>query len=91
MSTGTTAWVGTRKGLFRVDIDDGRPSVGDPIFLGSPVTNAVTDPRDRAVYALLDHGHFGVHVHRSDDGGATWREIGAPEYPSKPDGEQHTT
>ncbi len=89
MSTGSTAWVGTRKGLFRVDIDDGRPSIGDPAFLGSPVTNAVADPRDGAVYASLDHGHFGVHVHRSDDTGATWREVAAPEYPPKPDGEQH--
>ena len=89
MSSATTAWVATRKGLFRVDIDDGQASIGDPAFLGSPVTNAVCDHRDGAVYASLDHGHFGVHVHRSDDGGGTWREVGAPEYPTKPEGEQH--
>jgi hypothetical protein len=85
----TTAWVGTRKGLFRVDIDDGRASLADPAFLGAPVTNAVCDRRDGSVYASLDHGHFGVHVHRSDDGGEHWVEVAAPEYPPKPDGEQH--
>ena len=37
-------------------------------------------------YAALDHGHFGVHLHRSDDDGATWTEIAAPEYPPKPEG-----
>ncbi len=42
------------------------------------------DPRDGAWYVSLDHGHFGVHLHRSDDGGATWIEIAAPEYPPKP-------
>ena len=79
MSRSTTAWVGTRKGLFRVDIDQGTPSISEPAFLGSPVTNAVHDPRDGAVYASLDHGHFGVHVHRSDDGGGTWLEVAAPQ------------
>ena len=89
MSNGTTAWIGTRKGLFPVYVDGGTPSIGSPTFLGSPVTNAVRDPRDGAVYASLDHGHFGVHLHRSDDGGETWVEIAAPEYPPKPEGEQH--
>ena len=89
MSASTTAWVGTRKGLFRVDLDRDGPSVGAPAFLGTPVTNAVCDPRDGAVYASLDHGHFGVHLHRSDDAGATWNEIAAPEYPPKPEGVEH--
>src|SRR5687767_2823082 len=89
MSKGTTAWVGTRKGLFPVHVAGGTPSIGTPTFVGSPVTNAVRDPRDGAVYASLDHGHFGVHLHRSDDGGVTWVEIAAPEYPPKPEGEHH--
>jgi hypothetical protein len=89
MNRSTTAWVGTRKGLFRVDVADGTATISEPAFLGSPVTNAVHDPRDGAVYASLDHGHFGVHVHRSDDGGGTWVEVAAPEYPPKPDSVQH--
>jgi hypothetical protein len=85
----TTALVGTRKGLFTVSIADGTASVSGPAFLGARVVNAVADPRDGALYASLDHGHFGVHLHRSDDGGATWPEIAAPEYPPKPDGLVH--
>ena len=73
MSAVTTAWVGTRKGLFRVDVDGGTPTLGAPAFLGSPVTNAVVDQRDGAVYASLDHGHFGVHLH-----GELHRAPGAP-------------
>ncbi len=86
--TDTTALIGTRKGLFTVTLGDGGPELAAPEFLGTPVTNALRDPRDGAVYASLDHGHFGVHVHRRDDGG-DWTEIAAPEYPPKPEGVSH--
>jgi hypothetical protein len=85
----TTALVGTRKGLFTITVDDGAMSISEPAFLGARVVNAVRDPRDGALYASLDHGHFGAHLHRSDDGGATWPEIAAPEYPPKPEGVVH--
>ncbi len=81
------ALIGTRKGLFTVDLEAG--SVSEPAFRGVNVTNAARDPRDGARYVSLDHGHFGVHVHRSDDDGSTWQEIAAPEYPAKPDGVSH--
>ena len=84
-----TALIGTRKGLFTLTIDDGRFELSDPAFLGARVANAVADPRDGALYASLDHGHFGAHIHRSDDGGQTWPEVAAPEYPPKPDGVVH--
>ena len=58
----STALVGTRKGLFTVTIDGGASTMSAPSFLGAPVTNAVRDPRDGAVYACLDHGHFGVQA-----------------------------
>ena len=83
------ALIGTRKGLFTVSFDGANATLGPPAFLGVNVTNAVVDPRDGARYASLDHGHFGVHLHRSDDHGVTWVEIGAPEYPPKPDGVSH--
>jgi hypothetical protein len=90
MSTqATTALIGTRKGLFTLTIDstsDGGFELSEPAFAGARVTNAMVDPRDGAIYASLDHGHFGVHLHRSDDGGATWPEIATPEYPPKPEG-----
>ena len=81
-----TALVGTRKGLFTVTLDAWSASVSEPAFIGIPVTNAMRDPRDGSLYASLDHGHFGVHLHRSDDEGAIWTEIAAPEYPPKPEG-----
>jgi hypothetical protein len=46
----------------------------------------MTDPRDGAWYVVLDHGHFGIKLHRSDDRGASWDEVAVPEYPPKPEG-----
>jgi hypothetical protein len=82
----TTALIGTRKGLFTLTVDGSGPHLGSPAFPGAPVTNAVADGRDGAWYVSIDHGHFGVHVHRSDDEGASWTEVAAPAYPPKPDG-----
>jgi hypothetical protein len=45
------------------------------------VPMALVDPRDGAIFAALDHGHFGAKLHRSGDGGATWEELGVPAYP----------
>jgi hypothetical protein len=42
------------------------------------------DPRNGELLAALDHGHFGVKMHRSRDAGATWQEMAAPKYPEKP-------
>jgi hypothetical protein len=76
--------IGTKKGLFRLGDDDRLTTLG---FLGAPVTSMLRDPRDGAVYVGLDHGHFGVKLHRSDDDGSTWKELPAPEYPPKPEDE----
>ena len=53
-------------------------------FLGDNVTLTLTDRRDGRRYAALDHGHFGVKLHRSTANG--WEEIAAPVYPPKPEG-----
>lgn len=77
-------YVSTRKGLFRIE----RRSAGWQIvgvdFLGDNVTLTMTDPRDATTYAALDHGHFGVKVHRSN--GRGWEEVAAPVYPQAPEG-----
>lgn len=44
----------------------------------------LSDRRDGRRYAALDHGHFGVKLHRSTGDG--WEEIAAPVYPPKPEG-----
>ncbi len=78
--------VATRKGLFVIDGPGERARVCAAHFLGDNVPLTLTDPRDDAWYAVLDHGHFGVKLHRSSDRGASWTEVGVPEYPPKPEG-----
>ena len=78
--------VATRKGLFVVAGVGAQATVVGEHFVGDNVVLTLTDPRDGTWYAVLDHGHFGVKLHRSNDRGATWVEVAAPEYPPKPDG-----
>ncbi|MGE0221972.1 MAG: hypothetical protein AB7F35_07955 [Acetobacteraceae bacterium] len=76
--------VSTRKGLFRVSRGSSGWTIDQVDFLGDNVTLTLTDPRDGRHYAALDHGHFGVKLHRSTASG--WEEIAAPAYPPKPEG-----
>lgn len=76
--------VSTRKGLFTVSRRSGSWSVEAVDFLADNVSLALHDPRDGTLYAALDHGHFGVKLHRKTE--HSWEEIAAPVYPPKPDG-----
>lgn len=84
--------IGTRKGLFFLERNGRWNGSGWHItrveFLGDPVSMVTHDPRDGAIYAALHHGHFGDKLHRSDDGGKNWAEVGVPVYPEMPEGEQ---
>jgi hypothetical protein len=80
------ALVSTRKGLFELLRQDGRWTPGPIHFLGEPVSFALHDARDGALYAALNLGHFGVKLHRKDRGSDSWTEIAAPAYPPKPEG-----
>jgi hypothetical protein len=73
--------VSTRKGLFVCPPRASGYRLGTPAFVGAAVSLAMADPRDGAVYAALEHGHFGPKLHRSDDGGRSWQEIAVPAYP----------
>jgi hypothetical protein len=79
-------FVATRKGLFTVTRSNGRWSLGEPAFLGDPVTNVLPDARDGVLYAALNLGHFGVKMRRSKNGGRTWEEHATPSYPAPPEG-----
>ncbi len=81
----STILISTRKGLFEAQATGGACSVTKGHFIGDNVSVALADPRG-GWYAALDHGHFGVKLHRSDDRGATWTEIAVPEYPKQPEG-----
>ena len=85
-----TLLISTRKGLFEVRRHGSGWSVDRESFLGENVTLTLADTRDGCWYAGLDHGHFGAKLHRSEDDGASWTEVGVPEYPPKPDDEDET-
>ena len=82
--------ISTRKGLFVAELAGGDYQVTRAHFVGDNVTLAMVDPRG-GWYAALDHGHFGAKLHRSDDRGETWTEIGSPAYPKQPEGEKEIT
>lgn len=81
-------FVGTRKGLFRLDRATDGWEITSTAFLGVPVSMVLPDSRDGTVYAALDHGHFGVKLHRSTDGGKEFEEVTVPVYPEKPEDEE---
>jgi hypothetical protein len=79
-------FVATRKGLFTIGRTNGsRWAIAGTAFLSDNLSMVLPDARDGSVYIATDHGHFGVKVHRSRDGGRTWAECATPTYPKKPD------
>ncbi|HEX8615502.1 MAG TPA: exo-alpha-sialidase [Telluria sp.] len=80
------AYLSTRKGLFEVQRGSAGWHIGPSHFLGEPVSIALADARDGALYAALNLGHFGVKLHRKEAGSDAWTEIAAPAYPLKPEG-----
>src|SRR5260370_7324156 len=83
-----TILVSTRKGLFWVVRRNGSWKIEQADFLGDNVTLTMSDPRSGRHFAALDHGHFGVKMHRSTQKG--WEEIAAPAYPPKPEALEDT-
>lgn len=78
--------IGTRKGLFTLSRAGRDWKIDDVAFYGDQVPMVLHDRRDGSTYAALQHGHFGSKLHRSDDGGRSWVEVGVPEYPPLPEG-----
>jgi hypothetical protein len=73
------AWVATRKGLFKVAGSDSDWKIVGRPFVGDNVSIVADDGETDALYASLDHGHFGTKLHRSDNDGENWTEITCPE------------
>ena len=74
--------IATRKGLFAAAPGTaGRWTLREAGFMGSNVSLVLADARHSAWYAALNHGHFGVKLHRSEDGGKSWPEITTPAFP----------
>jgi len=77
----TTLLLGTRKGLVAYRYKNDQWKLENISFEGIPVSIAYADPRNGKWWACLDHGHWGVKLHRSNDRGKTWEEVVAPAYP----------
>ena len=77
----STILLGTRKGLIAYSRNNGSWKIGNFSFEGQPVSIAYADPRDGTWWACLDHGHWGVKLHRSTDRGEQWTEVPSPAYP----------
>lgn len=71
--------LGTRKGLVIYQKKQNKWTQLKTEFLGIPVSMVYTDKE--AWWAFLDHGHWGVKIHKSIDQGNSWQEIEAPKYP----------
>jgi photosystem II stability/assembly factor-like uncharacterized protein len=76
--------VGTRKGLFVLESDDGRRrwELAGPLLEGWSVYHALLDGRDGVLHACTNHDVYGATVHRSRDLGKNWQraeELGLPE------------
>jgi photosystem II stability/assembly factor-like uncharacterized protein len=66
--------VGTRKGLFILDSDEGRRDwqVRGPFCESWPIFHAIFDPASSTIYAAAASDWHGTAVWRSTDLGATW-------------------
>ena len=74
----------TRKGVFTLERGSTGWAITRVSFLGDNATILLHDPRNGELITSLNHGHFGVKLHKSADGGVSWKEIGTPKYPEKP-------
>ena len=76
--SGVRLLVGTRKGLFILTSDARRADwkVDGPHFGGWEIYHANGSPVDPGrIYVSQSGGWFGQLIQRSDDGGATWRQV----------------
>src|SRR5262245_44350932 len=80
----TRCHVATRKGLFTLERSASGWAISRVNFLGDNCTLVMHDPRSGRLLTTLNHGHFGIKMHRSDDGGTSWKEVASPKYPEKP-------
>ena len=84
MNPNQRAWVATRKGLIELRRGSSRWELAGTSFLGEPVSMVLPPDSDGRMLAALNLGHFGVKLHRSDDAGTSWTEVGTPAFPEQP-------
>jgi len=73
--------IGTRKGLIEAHKANGSWSLRPPALEGQPIVYAMRDARTGALWASIDHGHWGVKLSRSKGDDGTFEEVDPPKYP----------
>ncbi|MDF1700127.1 MAG: glycosyl hydrolase [Planctomycetota bacterium] len=73
--------LGTRKGLIEARKTNGAWSLSAPGLPGQPIAYAARDARNGALWASIDHGHWGVKLSRSKADNGEFEEVTAPQYP----------
>jgi photosystem II stability/assembly factor-like uncharacterized protein len=77
--SGVRVLVGTRKGAFVLTADGTRErwDVEGPLFAGWEIYHVTGSPADPdRLYASQSSGWYGQQIQRSQDGGATWEQVG---------------
>lgn len=77
----STLLLGTRKGLIEFSKSGSQWKLKKTHFTGIPVSIVHASSKSKTWWACLDHGHWGVKLHKSSDQGNSWQEVKAPEYP----------
>ena len=73
--------LGTRKGLVVYQLKNKKWTYQTVHFMGIAVSLVYVDERTNTWWACLDHGHWGIKLHRSTNHGQDWTELAAPKYP----------
>lgn len=83
MTAAVQVLIGTRRGLFVASSDADRTGwrLSDPRLAGREIYCVARDERSGALWAASRHSVWGPHLHRSDDGGESWRVLeNAPQF-----------
>jgi hypothetical protein len=77
----TELLVGTKKGLFVLDGDDGSFAVRARAFAGEPVDYAMRDPATGRVLAAMTSPFYGAKIFWADDPAGEWQQAQGVELP----------
>jgi photosystem II stability/assembly factor-like uncharacterized protein len=70
----TELLVGTKKGLFALQDDDGTFEITARAFAGEPVEFALRDPRTGRYFACVTSAFYGPKIFVTDDPGGEWQQ-----------------
>lgn len=75
------AVLGTRKGVILVEGQGENWKISQAHFDGVKVSYVKVNPYNGDIWAGVNHGHWGPKLHLSQDGGVSFKELAAPQFP----------